>query len=446
MCRMALPWFQHKLVRSSFVLGFFALVSKLAGLWRDRVLASRFGAGTELDLYYSAFRLPDLIFNLLVLGALSAAFIPVFIEYFQRDREQGWEVAHNFITVAFFATLSACIVMAIFAQPLSYLVAPGFNATDRALLVTLLRIMLFSPLIFAISSSIGSILQSLERFVAYSLAPIFYNFGIILGAWYLVPLMREWGYRPAVGLAFGVVLGALMHLVVQLPSVFAAGFRFRAVFDIGHEGMRRIIRLMAPRTLALGACQISLTAINAVASTLGAGSITILNLATNLQYLPVSIIGISVATAVFPRLSSHASAQEKEHFKEKFLQAMLYTFWGVLAAALGMYALRLFIVRIYVGSGAFGPSDVARTATVVGILMLGVIPQSLVHVIARAFYALQDTRTPFWTSVAGIVTTIGLSMYAVFVLHWGVQGLALASSLGMYVYGGLSYALLVKRL
>lgn len=443
---MALPWLQHKMVRSSFVLGFFALISKLAGLWRDRVLASRFGAGTELDLYYSAFRLPDLIFNLLVLGALSAAFIPVFIEYFQRDREQGWEVAHNFITVAFFVTLGACVIMAIFAQPLSYLVAPGFNAADRALLVILLRIMLLSPLIFAVSSSVGSVLQSLERFVAYSLAPIFYNFGIILGAWYLVPLVQAWGYRPAVGLALGVVLGALMHLAIQLPTLFRVGFRFHAVFGINNEGLRRIVRLMAPRTLALGAYQISLTAVNAIASTLGAGSITILNLATNLQYLPVSIIGISVATAVFPRLSSHASAQEKEHFKKKFSQAIRYAFWGVLAAAIGMYAFRSFIVRVYVGSGAFGPSDITRMATVVGIFMLGVIPQSLVHVIARAFYALQDTRTPFWTSVAGIVTTISVSVYAVFVLHWGVPGLALASSLGMYVYCVLSYALLRRRL
>jgi putative peptidoglycan lipid II flippase len=325
-------------------------------------------------------------------------------------------------------------------------VAPGFPAADRALFVMLFRIMLLSPIIFAVSSTIGSILQSLERFVAYSLAPIVYNVGIIFGAWYLVPLMRSWGYQPVLGLALGVVFGALLHLVIQLPSVYAAGFRFRAVFNTHNTGFRRIVWLMAPRSLALGAYQISLTVINAIASMLGAGSITILNLATNLQYLPVSIIGISVATAVFPRLSSHASAQEKEHFKKKFTQAMAYTFWGVLVAAVGIYVFRSFIVRVYVGSGAFGQDDIARTAMVVGIFMLGVIPQSLVHVMARAFYALQDTRTPFWTSLTGIVTTIGLSVYAVFILHWGIAGLALASSLGMYVYGTLSYVLLRRRL
>ncbi len=437
---------QRRLVRSSLMLGFFTLAAKFAGLWRDRVLASRFGAGTELDVYYSAFRIPDLVFNLLVLGALSAAFIPVFIEYRQRDHEEGWDVTRHFISAAVVVTFVACVIVAVFARPLSYLVAPGFDVADRTLLVTLLRIMLLSPLIFAISSSIGSVLQSLERFVAYSLAPIFYNFGIIIGAWYLVPLVHTWGFRPAVGLALGVVLGALLHLIVQLPSVSAAGFRFHVVFNTSHEGLRRIIRLMAPRTLALGAYQIGQTVVNAFASVLGTGSITVLNLATNLQYLPVSIVGISVATAVFPRLSSHASAQEREHFQEKFSQAMGYTFWGVLVVAVAMYFLREPIVRIYVGSGAFTPDDMARTAAVTAAFLIGTIPQSLVHIVARAFYALQDTRTPLVTSLAGIVVTLAGGAYAVFVLKWGVTGLALASSLGMYVYFGSAYLLLRRRL
>ncbi len=444
---MLRSFLNRRTVRSSLVLGFFTLAAKLAGLVRDRVLASHFGAGPELDVYYSAFRLPDLVFNLLVLGALSAAFIPIFVEYLNRDSEEGWRVANNFVNVAFTGTLIASIAMAIFARPLSYVVAPGFGEAERALLVTLLRIMLLSPLIFAVSSSIGSILQSLQRFVAYALAPIFYNIGIILGALYLVPLAQGWGYRPAVGLAAGVVLGAMLHLLVQLPAVLRAGFRFRAVFDLRSPGLRRIVRLMAPRTFALGAYQVGETLTTAIASFLGAGSITVLNLAVNLEYLPVSIVGISVATAVFPQLSAHASAQDHDRFRAKFQQALRYSFWGVLSAAAVLFFLRNVAVRLYVGSsGAFTAADRATLATALAVFLLGAIPQSLVHVTSRAFYALQDTRTPLFTSLLGITTSVSLAAFTALVLHWGIVGLAASASTGMYVYFTTSYLLLRRRL
>jgi len=418
-----------KIAQASLLLAFFSILGKVIGLWRDRILAAQFGASANLDIYYSAFRIPDLIFNLFILGATSSAIVPIFIEYYQSDKERAWKTAQNFLNVAFFAIAAASVVIFLFASPLSLLIAPGFSAEDRALLVPLMRLMLLSPLIFGISTIIGSILQSLERFAAFALAPILYNVGIIIGATYFVPYLSARGQEGVFGLGLGVVLGALLHLAVQLPVALRAGFRFGTAFNLRDQSLKRMLGLMLPRTLALGANNVGLTVVTAIASTIGVGSITILNLATNLQYVPVSVIGISLATAVFPRLSSHASANEMADFRQKLNQSFFSTFWMVGFAAVIIFIFRNQIVGTLFRVGAFESDDQALTASVLGIFMFSIVAQSLMHIMTRAFYALQNTKTPFWIAVFSVALNIVLSATLTFNFHAGVRGLAIATAI-----------------
>jgi putative peptidoglycan lipid II flippase len=424
--------------KASALLAFFSIVAKVTGFWRDRILAGQFGASRDLDIYYSAFKLPDLIFNLFILGAVSSAFIPVFIEEYRQDQPRAWRTARNFANIGFIAVLIAVILAYIFITPLSHLVAPGFSADQQAVLVSLLAIMLGSSLIFAVSTVMGSVLQALERFVAFSLAPVLYNIGIILGAWYVVPVMRDMGYPPVLGLGVGVLIGGLLHLGIQLPAAMRAGFRFGAVFDVRDVSVRKIFRLMIPRTVGIGAYSIESATMNAFASLLAVGSITVFTLANNLQFVPISVIGISVATAVFPGLSSAAVEKNMAEFRSKLYASLRSTAVMAFAAGVGLAVGGRLIIGTLFQTGAFKASDVRSASIVLAIFMLGVIAQSLIPIMSRAFYALQDTRTPVVIAVFSIFVDILLALIFAFALKWGIYGLALAIALS----GNINYLLL----
>ncbi len=418
-----------KIYQAGAILAFFSLASRLVGLWRDRILAGQFGVSTTLDIYYSAFKIPDFIFNLIVLGAVSSAFIPIFIEKYRYDKINAWRLSQNFLSAVFSMVFAACILLFVFMRPLSFIFIPGFTGADRELAINLTRLMLLSPIIFSLSTVIGSILQALEKFWTYALAPIFYNIGIIIGAIYIVPFVGTHGYHPVYGLGLGVILGALLHFLVQLPAVLHVGFRFGLVFNWADEGLRRIFKLMIPRTIGLGAYSIDSIVTNAIASTMTAGSIAMFNFANNLQFVPISVIGISMATAVFPSLSFHASGQEKSEFSRKLRDALKNTFLIVILLAIVIAIFSPIIVRILFGNGLFSGEGVQQTAAILSIFMIGVVAQSLVPIISRAFYAIQNTRTPVMISILTIVINIFLGLLFSFVFHWGVRGLALAFSI-----------------
>lgn len=418
-----------KIYQAGAILAFFSLASRLVGLLRDRILAGHFGVSTTLDIYYSAFKIPDFIFNLIVLGAVSSAFIPVFIEKYRYDKVSAWRLSKNFLCAVFSMVFVACVLMFIFMRPLAFIFIPGFMGADRELVINLTRLMLLSPIIFSLSTVIGSVLQALQRFWAYAIAPIFYNVGIIIGAVYFVPLVSARGYHAVYGLGLGVILGALLHFLVQLPAVLRAGFRFGLIFDWADESLRRVFKLMIPRTIGLSAYSIDSIITNAIASTMTAGSIAMFNFANNLQFVPISVIGISMATAVFPSLSFHASGQEKSEFSRKLNSALVNTFYAVLILAILIAIFSPLVVRILFGNGLFSGESVRQTAVILSIFMIGVVAQSLVPIISRAFYAIQNTRTPVAISIITIVINIFLGMLFSFVFHWGVRGLALAFSI-----------------
>ena len=411
---------------AAFIVGAAALASRLVGVLRDRVLASTFGAGDVLDAYYAAFRVPDFLYNLVILGALSAAFIPVFTEYLEkRERGDAWRLAERVLSVVGAVMAVLCVVLIIAAPKLVPLTVPGFDAEKMELTVQLSRVMFLSTFFLALSAVMGGVLQATRRFIAFSLAPVFYNVGIIAGVVFLVPNVGP------IGLACGVVAGAVLHLVTQASVALRIGLERVPVPSFRHEGVRRILALMAPRTAGLAVIQVNQIIILAVASSLAVGSVSVLNLASNLQTVPVGIIAISFAVAAFPSLSRAASARDKATFKTMLGATSRKIVFLILPITAAFLILRAQIVRLILGEGQFDWDDTIRTANILGIMASSLLAQSLVPLLARAFYALQDTWTPLWISLVAEGANLALAL--TLRDQYGILGLATAFSVAAWV-------------
>ena len=403
-----------------------SLISRLLGVFRDRILASQFGAGTQLDIYYAAFRVPDLLFNLIVLGALSAGFIPIFsglVKNFtdpkKEDNQEAWLLAANVINLLSLFLLFFSLVGIIFAPQLVHLITPGFSPDSQKATASLTRIMFLSPLFLGISGVLGGMLQSFRRFFIYSLAPIFYNLGIIAGAlWF-----SNWWGLP--GLAWGVVFGAALHMLIQIPAVYALGFRHRFKINIRDKATQRIGRLMVPRTLSLAITQIDLLVTTIIASGLVAGSLTVFNLANNLQSFPIGIFGVSFAIAAFPVLSQHAFNKEK--LEASFSSTLRQIFFFVIPATVFLITLRAQIIRVVLGAGAFSWQDTILTMNTLALFSISLFAQASIPLLVRVFYARHDSKTPFYLGIFTVATDIVLCL--ILSKRMGVTGLALAYSI-----------------
>lgn len=405
-----------------------SFISRLLGVFRDRVLAGQFGAGESLDVYYAAFRVPDLIYNLLIVGALSAGFIPVFAATRKRSKDgeqEAWRLANAFLTTTFVSLFVISALGAIFINRIVPLVTPGFAPEKIAAVAALSRIMFLSPLLLGVSAVVGGVLQSFRNFFVFSLAPIFYNVGIIIGALLFVP------WLGLVGLAWGVVLGAALHLLVQLPAVINLGWPMAWVWDLRHKGLRAIWRLTVPRTLSLGVAQLNLLVLTVIASYLASGSVAVFNLATNLYMLPVATVGIAYALAVFPTLSERAVVDDWAGFKDYLRQTVQHAIFFIVPATVLLLLLRAQIVRAVLGSGAFDWTDTVLTFETLRFLTYSLFAQALIPILARAFYACQNTVTPLLAGVIGD----GVTIFFAFVLMepYGIAGLAAAFSIGSIV-------------
>lgn len=416
------------------------IASRLLGLVRDRILASQFGAGDVLDIYYAAFRIPDLVYNLLILGALSAAFIPVFTELITKEKEEeAWEAATGLLSVQLMGMGALTLILAAMAPQLMRIMTPGFEAEKMQAATQFTRIMFLSPILLGISGIFGGILVSLKKFLIYSLAPIFYNLGIIFGALVFVPLIGP------VGLAWGVVFGALLHMLVQYPAVKRSGFSIlrHPGHALSDKNVRQIGKLMFPRMLGIAISQVSLLVITIFASTLASGSLAVFYLANNIQSAPLGLFGISFAIAVFPALSAYAAKGAKDEFAASVGKTLRQILFFVIPASAMIFVLRAQIVRVVLGSGKFDWEDTILTFQTLGILAASLFAQSLIPLFTRAFYALQDTRTPLYVALLAEAVTIG-GLFAL-ARPFGVYGLAAAFSLASLVHMLLLATLLFRR-
>ncbi len=400
------------------------LVSRLVGLLRDRIFAHNFGAGPVMDAYYAAFKIPDLIYNLLIIGALSAAFIPTFTKLFNsgENKSAAWKLANNILNITAISLAVLSILGIIFTPVLAPLIAPGFSVASKELVISFTRIMFGSTFLLGLSMVIGGVLQSLRAFFLYSLAPIFYNVGIIVGATVLVPL---WGIT---GLAWGVVLGAFLHFSLQTYSAYANGYRWRWYLNWKDKETRLIGKLMIPRTMGLAISQLNLVIITILASTLPTGSVAIFNFANNLQAVPIGVIGIPFALAVFPVLSMAVSQNNVEEFIKNLSSTIRQILFLIIPLSIILMLLRAQVVRVVLGTGKFDWAATINTADTLALFALSLFAQALIPVIARAFYAMANTKTPF---IIGVISELASIIAALMLMKpLGVAGLALAFSIG----------------
>jgi putative peptidoglycan lipid II flippase len=387
-------------------------------LIRDRLLASHFGAGPELDAYFAAFRIPDFVFAILMIGGISAAFLPVFSENFKKEdgeQESEWpkpakDFVNSVLNCFFIATVAICALLAIFAPFIIELIAPGFSSENKSLTVMLTRIMFLSPIFFGISSVFSGVLQYFNRFLVYSIAPLLYNLGIIFGIVFLVPIFG------VLGVAFGVIIGACAHFLIQAPAVIKTGFRYELSFDFKNFGLRKLFGLMAPRTIGAAADQINLFFITAIASTLGVGAVAIFNFANNLYYFPIALFGVSFAVSSFPIFSRLLANGQKAEFFKRFSSSFEHIIFFVAPISLLLFIFRAQIIRLVLGAGKFGWEETRLTAACLGIFCIGIIAESLIPLICRAFFAFQDTKTPVIVGVCSIALTLSMNFLFVYLL------------------------------
>lgn len=409
---------QRTLGAAAFLISLSYLLSRLLGLVRDRLLASNFGIGPATDAYTAAFRIPDLLFTLLVSGAFAVAFIPVFVGYLEKDKErEAWEVANILLNGIILVTTIIGVITWVFALPLVKIIAPGFNDSQLQLTANLTRIMLVTPLLFGLANIFGAIQQSFNRFVVFALASVFYNLGIIIGIVFLSKF-----FTPSIyGVAWGVVLGTGIQALMQFGGALSVGFRYNFNVRFRHPAIKRIVLLMIPRSLDLGIDQLNIIIETAIGSHLVAGSLTSYYYANNLRNVPMGLFGGAIATAAFPRLIRAAKSSDKSKLPSAIVRNVGLIVFLTVPAAVVAILMRGYIVRLLFGFGD------QVTADALGWLSLSIVSQSVFFLIARVFYSLEDTKTPLFTSLASIALNIVLATGLSRV--YGVSGLAMALSI-----------------
>lgn len=426
---------------AALLIAFAGIASRFLGLVRDRVLASHFGAGDVLDAYYTAFRLPDLIYGFLVLGALSAAFVPVFTELMSHEKkEEAWKLTSGVLHTTLLSLTCFSILGIIFAPGLTAFLAPGFSPEKQLLTTQLTRIMLLSPIFLSVSAVFGGVLVSFKQFAAYSFAPVFYNVGIIFGALFLTTLIGP------MGLAWGVVVGSFFHMMVQYPTLRRAGFRYQGAFFSAWKDVqvRRVLKLMIPRSLGMAVNQVSLLVMTVFASTLVSGSLTSFTLANNIQSVPLGLFGIAFSLAAFPALSLFAAKKNDKDFFSIFAETAKRILFFVVPLSIFMIIFRAQCVRVILGSGHFDWQDTITTFEVLKFLAISLFAQSLIPLFARAFFALQNTKTPLY--VALVSEGVHIVLIPILLPHYAIQGLAIAFSISSILNFSLLYYFLRREL
>lgn len=427
-------------IGAAILVGMFSFLSDIVGLVRDRILAGTFGAGNTLDVYYSAFKVPDFLFNLMVIGALSASFIPMFTKYYQSkiERHRAWQFTNTILHLVGFGMIAIALILFLFAPQVAAMIAPGFDHIKQARVASFTRVMLVSEVFLAISMVFGGVLQSLKRFFLYSLAPIFYNLGIVIGALFFV----NW-FGP-IGLAYGVVFGALLHVSIQAIGLRGTGYRYVPAWNFRDRDAQTVLRMMIPRVIGIGINQLLFLILTVIATTLAIGSVTIFQFAYNVEFFPVGVFGVSYAIAVFPTFAEHIAAGRMHDFQKVFASTIRQLLFFMIPAMISFLLLRAQIVRVVVGAGAFDWNATILAADTLAFFALTFIPQSCVYILARAFFALHDTVTPL---TAGIVSAIlGITSAFLFTKTFGVIGLAMAFGIAECVNAGLLWILLRQKI
>ncbi len=434
------------IIASSFVL------SAVLGMIRQALIGSIFGAGMLLDSFYAAYRLPEMLFTLVAGGALGSAFIPVFSRLrSSHDEASAWRLASAVLTYVSLAAVVVTILCTLFASQIATLILlPSAGVEQQALTTDLMRIMLWTVVIFSVSGLVMGILNANQRFLAAALAPSMNNLGLILGALLLVPLMGVFG------LAVGALLGAILHFAIQFPSLRQAAPPLGVNLKVRTPGLGEVLRLMIPRMIGAAAVQINFVVNTAIASGLEVGSLTAITVAFSLMFVILGVIGQSVGTAIFPTLA-HLGAEGKiDSYRDTLAAALQNVLFTSIPAALGLLVVAPPFVALIYERGNWTTANTTSAAWALQLFALGLPAFALQEILARAFYALRDTLTPVLIAVGGMLINVVLSLLLV---HWirtggvgvispdgGFGGLALANVLATILESIALWWLLRRRI
>jgi len=415
------------------------LVSRVLGYVRTLAIAASVPDVAQLGPFYAAFRIPDFLFQLVAAGALSSALIPVVAALIATDEEaRAWRVVSSVTTLMISALVLLVGLVLLFAPQLVAIITPGFDAEQLAQTIELTRIMVLSPLFLAAGAVATSVLNARGRFASAGLAPLVYNGAIILGAVALVPAFG------IAGLAYGVVLGAIGHVLVQVPSLVRIGARIRPMIDLRDDQARLALALMAPRAIGLGATQIVFLVMTSLASEIGAEAVTVFNFAFTLLQIPIGVIGVPLGVVLLPSLAREAATGANESFRRLLVRGLSMLGYVMLViSALGI-VVSPDVVQLLFGFADIGQEALAATASALAVFLIGLTAHSLIAVLARAFYALQDTRTPVAAALVAVVVNVVAANILVGPL--GLNGLAGAIAISAWIETLTLFVLLQRRM
>ena len=413
------------------------LLSSLLGFFRDRLLNSAYmpsengalaGYPVGLDAYTAAFMVPDFMFAVLVSGALSVTFIPVFNErWVKGNKQSAWQISSSMINFMALVTMIASVLIIIFADPLmKYLIAPGLSESGHALAVSMMRVIAVNPFIFAIASVIASIQQAVGRFMFCALAPMIYNVGIIIGTVWFTNGINLFGWQifdgGIMGVALGVVLGSFLQLIVSAVGLAGLGFDYNFKIYWRNRGFRKVLSLLPARSVDQGMDYVvSLVEVN-LASRLADGTVRAYQQALTLHLMPINLIGVAISNAAFPRLTEHLGEGRDDLFQKDLRSLLRIIFWMALPVAVVIFFTRGYVVHFIRNGGN------QLIAGILGCLVVAILFRTIYHMAARAFYARQDTKTPLYISIFSISLNIILAIVLSMVLKMGAYGLAWAQS------------------
>ena len=435
------------LTRSAGIVGLATLASRVLGLVRDQALAYRFGAGDRMDAFFVALRIPNLLRELFAEGAMNAAFVPVFTRRLTREgREAAWRLGAQLVNALAVVTGVIAAAGIVFAEPLTRLFAAGYQDVPGKLELTvqLTRMVLPFFTLVAIAAACMGMLNSLRRFFVPALSPAAYNVCLIAGALVVVPLMPEDGPDPITAVAAAVLAGGAGQIAAQWWALRREGFRWRPALDPGDQGLREVVGLMGPATVAGAALQVNLLVNTVLATGEGTGAVTWLTLAFRLMYLPLGVLGVSIATVTLPAVSRHAAAGDLAAVRETVSRGLRLMLAVMVPAAVGLAVLATPVVRLVFEHGEFTAADTPATARALVFYAPGIVGYAAVRLTAPVFYAFGNSLSPALVSVAAVAVNVGLNLVLVRVM--GYSGLALGTSLASWINAGALLVLLHRRL
>ncbi|MBC7512305.1 polysaccharide biosynthesis C-terminal domain-containing protein [Candidatus Saccharibacteria bacterium] len=424
-----------------------SLVSMLFGLLRERLLNSYYydSYPVGLDAYTAAFLLPDFMYFILVSGALSVTFIPVFNQRLASgNRKSAWELSTSMVNLMALATLVASTLIIIFADPLiQYVIAPGLSESGTALAVSMMRVIAVNPFLFAVATVIASIQQALGKFTFYVLAPTIYNIGIIIGILFFTGGINIFGWQVfeggIMGVALGVVLGSVMQLVVSSIGLIGLGFDYRFKIHWKNKGFRKVLSLLPARSLDQGMDYVVSIVETNLASRMGAGTVRAYNQAMTLQMAPINLIGVAISTAAFPKMTERLAEGRMDLFQLELRTVLRVIIWLSLPVAIITFFTRGYLVNF------INPRGDSLMAGLLGALVLAILFRSVYYIAARTFYAQQDTKTPLYISFFSIGLNIVLAIWFTQSLNMGAYGLAWAQSIMAAIEVFILFAVMARR-